>query len=678
MSGGVNMSFKKWIVSSIDKELAKELSVECEVDPIVALIASSRGYCDVYELEQFISDEPYFTDPYLMKDIDIAAEIINTSIENNEKIAVYGDYDCDGVTATSLLVNYFKSRNANCIYYIPDRFDEGYGMNIDAINFLKSENVDLIVTVDNGIVSFEEIDLAKKLGIKVVVTDHHLPQDKLPDADAVVNPHRVDCPSEFKEVCGAEVAFRLICVLEGKEPEELIFDYADILSLGVIADIMPLTLENRSIVKCGIEKIKNDCNSGISALLNIAGINRDSINSSKITFGVCPRINAAGRMGKATRAVELLTTKDTMTALKIVDEIDRDNALRQQIEKTIYNDAVQIIEKENLKYDRVIVVCGENWHHGVLGIVASKITEKYGAPCILISSDDEIASGSGRSVEGFNLFEAISSAKDMLIKFGGHSQAAGITIKTADIENFRKRVNDYANSIDFVAPTLVLDCKLNPSALSLDLAFSLEVLEPFGVGNKTPLFGVFGVKLERITPIGNNKHLRLIFSKNENSFQGLLFGVTPDMFCFDVGDILDLAVTVESNCYKGEYSVSVQIKGIRMNGTDDDTLFNDLCEFNNFSANRDFDCKNLVPTREEIGIIYKYIGDTSPISDKVKYKFLNNIGLGKTLIALKVLTELNLIEENNGKYIKIPTTEKTNLINSNTYKFLLERGGDNA
>lgn len=672
------MGFKKWIVSDIDKELAKELSAECEVDPIVALIASSRGYSDVCELEQFISDEPYFTDPYLMKDIDIAAEIINASISNGEKIAVYGDYDCDGVTATAILINYLKSRNNDCIYYIPDRFDEGYGMNTDAVKYLKDQNVNLIITVDNGIVSFEEIKLAKSLGINVVVTDHHLPQENLPLADAVVNPHRKDCPSEFKEICGAEVAFRLICAIEGKEPEELISQYADILSVGVIADIMPLVLENRSIIKCGIDKIKNDVNLGIASLLNIAGINRDSITSTKIAFGVCPRINAAGRMGKADRAVELLTTNDTMTALKIADEIDRDNASRQQIEKSIFAEAVEIIEKENLKYDRVIVVSGDNWHHGVIGIVASKITEKYGAPTILISSDGEIASGSGRSIDGFNLYDAINSCNDLMIKFGGHSQAAGITIKTEDIKEFRNRINNYALNQDFVAPTLSLDCKLNPSALSLDLAFSLDVLEPFGVGNKIPLFGVFGVKLERITPIGENKHLRLLFTKNNNSFQGLLFGVTPKSFCFEVGDLLDLAVTVEPNCYKGEYSVSVGIKAIRVNGTDDEKLFQDLCSFNDFSAGRDFNALNLTPTREEVGIIYKYIVEHPTNEDKIKYRFINSIGLGKTLVSLKILFELGLIEENGGILTKIPTNAKTNLLNSETYKFLLERSGENA
>lgn len=672
------MGFKKWIVSNVDKQLAKELSYECEVEPIVALIAASRGYSDVCELEQFISDEPVFSDPYQMKDITFAADVINDSINSGKKIAVYGDYDCDGVTATAMLINYLNSRNANCIYYIPDRFAEGYGMNKNAIKYLKEQNVDLIITVDNGIVSFEEIDLANSLGMKVIVTDHHTPKDVLPNAVAIINPHRIDCPSEFKDICGAEVAFRLICVLEGKEPEELIYEFADILAVGVIADVMPLTLENRSIVKCGIDKIKNNANIGISALLNMAGISRDNIDSSKITFSICPRINAAGRMGKADRAVELLITKDKMLALRLADEIDKENALRQQIEKNIISESISIIENNNLMNDRVIIVNGENWHHGVIGIVASKLCEKYGVPAIVISSENGISTGSARSIEGFNIYNAINNCNDILLKFGGHSLAAGITLKTTDINELRKRVNDYAYNMDYVAPTITLDFKLNPSALSLDLAFSLSVLEPYGVGNKTPLFGLFGVKIERITPIGDNKHLRLLFSKNETSFQALLFGATNNTFCFDVGDIVDLAVNVEANCYKGEYSVSVLIKAIRMNETDDSKLFSDLSNYKSYSVGRDFTTENLIPTREEVGKVYNYIGNNPSIEEKIKYKFINDLGIGKTLIALRVLKELSLIEEKNNILYKVTTCEKTNLMNSSTYKDLNERSGYNA
>lgn len=669
---------KKWSVSSFDKALAKELSVECEVDPIVALIASARGYTDPMDLEQFISDEPVFSDPRETADIIKAADIVNAVIEDGGKIAVYGDYDCDGVTATALMYSYLKTRNVDCLYYIPDRFSEGYGMNCDAVKSLSEKGVKLIITVDNGIKSFEEIALANSLGITVVVTDHHLPDETLPDAAAIVNPHRFDCSSTFKEICGAEVAFRLICIMENREPEELIPYFADILALAVLGDIMPLTLENRTIVKYGVEKLKTSPITGLSALLNVAGIEQNSVNSTKISFGLVPRINAAGRMGKADRAVELLVTDNIMTALNIANEIDNENALRQQTEKKIFAEAIEIIENNGFKYDRVIVVCGENWHHGVVGIVASRITEKYGVPAILLSNEDGLAMGSGRSIEGFSLYNAIDACKELLVKFGGHSQAAGITLETAKVDEFRAKINGFARNIEYIAPEIHLDCKLNPSALSVDLAFALKQLEPFGEGNPVPLFGLYDVTLQRITAIGNNKHLRLLFSKENNTFQALLFGVTSENFCFEVGDVVDLAVTVDANLYKGEYSASVQIKAIRMCGTNDNELFTQIIEVNDFFGDKPCNYAHILPTREEVGEVYKFICDKDVMAERVKYVFINKIGYAKTVISLKTLLELGLISETpNNVYSAVKGAPKTALTNAPTYKTLLERSGIN-
>jgi len=547
-------------------------------------------------------------------------------------------------------------------------------MNTDAVKKLASSGVNLIVTVDNGIKSFEEIKLANELGMTVVVTDHHLPDDTLPEAAAIVDPHRKDCPSTFKEICGAEVAFRLICVIENREPEELLPYFADILALAVLGDIMPLTLENRTIVKYGVEKLKNAPLTGLSALLNVAGISQDTINSTRISFGLVPRINAAGRMGKAERAVELLTTENIMTALNIANEIDSENTLRQQTEKMIFEEAVAIIESENLKYDRVIVVGGENWHHGVVGIVASKITDKYGVPAILLSVDGEIATGSGRSVDGFSLYTAIEYNKELLLKFGGHSQAAGITIKTENIETFRKNINAFARNSEYIPPEIHLDCKLNPTALSVDLAFAIKQLEPFGENNNVPLFGLYDVVLERITPIGNNKHLRLLFSKDSNTFQALLFGVTADNFCFSVGDKLDLAVIVDTNLFRGEYSVSVQIKAMRMSGTNEEELFSQIVAVNDFFANFSCDYSLIMPNREEVGEVYKYICEKPVLNEKIVYSFINSLGYAKTVISIQTLLELGLIFKNEkGIFSAVAGAAKTALSNSPTYKKLLER-----
>lgn len=670
------MGYKKWCVAEFDKNLAKSLAEECGVDPIVALIASSRGYTDPMDLEQFLSDEPCFSDPKETADIILAADIINAAIENSVKIAVYGDYDCDGVTATAMFYSYLKKRNADCVYYIPDRFTEGYGMNEEAVKKLHNDGVKLIITVDNGIMSFKEIELANSLSMEVVITDHHQPSDVLPNAAAVVNPHRKDCPSTFKSICGAQVAFRVICVMENCEPEELLPEFADILSVAVIADIMPLTGENRSIVKYGIEKIKNDPLIGIKALLNVAAIQQESVNASKIAFGLSPRINAAGRMGDAARSVELLCADNIMCALVLANEIDGDNANRQNIEKKISEEAIAVIESEGLCYNRVIVAAGEGWHHGVIGIVSARIAEKYGKPTILFSSDGEFSVGSGRSIVGFSLYNAIDSVRDLTVKFGGHESAAGLTIKKEDLPIFRERINNYATQNSKVYPKLMLDCKLKPAALNLDLVYALESLEPFGTDNKQPLFGIFGVTLQRITPIGNNKHLRLLVSKDTTTVQCLLFGVSPDSFCFDIGDTLDLAVTVDKNYYNGEYNVSVQIKALRMSGADDDALFGELYLYYDFMSDLDADYSTILPSRSEVGEIYKFIAKKNVLPDRVKYVFMNSIGIGKTSVALKTLEELGLISlESNGNYKAVQSGEKTNLNNSQTYKKLLERSG---
>lgn len=670
------MGMKKWQIAGFNKMLAKELAVECDIDPIVALIASARGYTDPASLEEFLSDEPCFDDPRNLVDIEKAADIINSYIENGSRIAVYGDYDCDGITSTVLMFSYLKSRGADCVYYIPDRFDEGYGMNTGAVEKLAGEGIKLLITVDNGIACHNEIKRAKELGMSVVVTDHHLPKETLPQADAVVDPHRVDCRSEFKEICGAEVAFKLICVLEEREPEELLPYYSDLLSVALTADVMPLIYENRAIVKYGIEKLKRSPLTGFSALMSVAAIQRDNISAGRIAFGIAPRINAAGRMGSAARAVELLLSDNMLNALGIANEIDDDNSERQRIEKEIFAEASAEIEKKGYFYDRVIVVDGEGWHNGVLGIVASRITERYGCPSIVISRNGDAASGSGRSIEGFSLYDAINAASDTLSKFGGHELAAGISLSSNNIPAFREKINEYASVCDFVPPVLKLDCKLNPSGLTVELAEALKELEPFGQGNPSPLFGVFGVKLERINQIGGGKHLRLIFSKGDNSFQALLFGVTAEQFCFECGDLLDLAVTVSSDIYNGETRLSVQVKALRMNGTDDVRLFGEISCFNDYMAGRQVDAEQLLPSREETGSVYRLIASKPVTGERIKYLTLNTVGYAKCEISLMVLSELGLIQKDGAGFYKITGAgRRTELANSAVYRNLLKRSG---
>lgn len=666
------MSVKKWIVGNPDREKAKLLAEECDIDPFAALVAVGRGIDNEGELELLMSDEPILCDPLELADIKVAAQFINKAIRDGVKIAVFGDYDCDGVVATSLLYDYLIGRGADVVAYIPDRIDEGYGMNCEAVDKLKAQDVKLIITVDNGISCASEIAYAKSLGIDTVVTDHHLPPDELPDAIAIVDPHRRDCPSSFKEICGAEVAFKLACALDDKEPEQMLYRYADILAVATIGDVMPLVNENRSIVKAGIRKIKSSSNVGIAAILNMAGVDRNSIDAGKISFGIVPRINAAGRMGSAYRAFELLTSKNTMDALKMAGPIDDDNVRRQQIEKDIFVSAVKMIESEDYQHNRVIVVCGENWHFGVLGIVASRICERYGKPTIVLSNENGVAHGSGRSFSGFHLYDAINSCSDVLIKYGGHELAAGVSVKLENVDLFRKKINEYALSVKPSFPSLNIDFRLNPAGMSVDMAFAIKTLEPFGMGNPTPVFGIFGVTLEKITAIGGGKHIKLLCRKNGNAFQALLFGVTPEQFCFVLGDVIDLAVTLDTNLYQGQYNLSVQVKAVKMSDVDQDEFFKQKAQYDDFISGNNTDFADVFPDRAEVGGIYKMINASPMKFERLKY-INTQIGYAKTQIALKTLCELGLVSNNNGILANNNLQQKTDLMNSDTYKKLYER-----
>ena len=663
------MAMKKWIVEKSDRTLAKELAAECDADPIVALIAAQRGYSDPTDFEQFLSDEPCFSEPRELIDIEKAAALIEREIAENTKMAVFGDYDCDGVVATAILTHYLRGRDADCSYYIPNRFHEGYGMTAEAVEALHQAGVELIITVDNGISCHEAALKAKSLGMRLVITDHHLPKETLPEADAIVDPHRQDCPSTFKEICGAQVAFALICVLENKEPEELIPYYADILSLAVVADIMPLTLENRCIVKYGVDKLIHSPAIGLSALVSVAGLDRSHLKAGNIAFGLAPRINAAGRMGDASRAVELLLSDSMSKALEIATVLDDENASRQKQEKEIFESAKKVIELNGYQYDRILVVEGENWHPGVIGIVAARLVERYGKPAIVISVEEDTAVGSARSIEGFPIFDIISGVSELLIKFGGHASAAGLSLDKDRIADFREKINDLAYELPFQPPVLQLSCKLTPAALSLDLAESLSQLEPFGTGNPVPLFGLYGIELIRIDSIGKGKHLRLIFSKGENSFQALLFGVSKEAFCFETGDLLDAAVTLSVDSYNGTKSLTVQIKALRLCGEPED-LFDEMDRFYRLMSGREEDFRSLLATRSQIGEIYKYITEMPRLEDKIKYHFLNSFGYGKTMASLAVLRELGLVTFENATYTATKNPQKNELKNSEIYRRL--------
>ncbi len=658
------MAYKKWVVSDVDKPTASALAEQTGADPFVTLIALSRGFTTPEELELFLSAEPMLSSPYDIPNMAAAAEYVNTAIESGKKIAVLGDYDCDGITSTALLYSYLLERGANAVYYIPNRFSDGYGMSFDCVDTLKKQEVDLIITVDNGISAVEEIDYAKNLGIETVVTDHHLPPEVLPNAIALVNPHLSGSSCEFKDVSGVMVAFKLVCALSGKEPEELLNQYADLLAIGLVADIMPLLDENRVAVREGIKAINTTKKMGILALLNSAGIGKGSLTAGKIAFGLSPRINAAGRMGSAEPALKLLLSNNFNEANTLAEFIETQNKLRQATEQEIYEQAIKIIEQNGYNYDRVIVVCGKDWHHGVLGIVAAKITEKYGKPSILLSSEENgFASGSGRSIEGFSLYNALKECEHLLYKFGGHNLAAGLTIEDSQVEELRICINNYAKSMPLVFPVLKLDCKLNPAAISLDIVEALKDLEPFGAANPTPVFAIYNLEILRVSSIGG-KHTKLLLGRDKVSLNAIAFGVPEGAFPFNVGDIIDIAVTLDINEYLGKQSVSVIIKGFRKSGVNQDKMFNDIALYNNFKLGETTSAAK--PTREEIGMVYRFIKE-NVTEETVRQRFIDTLGFFKTAVAIDVLKELDLVKTQNiGSvcYLKLNQGKRANLADS--------------
>ena len=673
------MNRKKWVVSQCNRDVAATIAENCGVDPFAAYLLCSRGMTDEFEIESFLYDADLI-DPYTLPDMEKAVSRISSAIENNEKITVFGDFDADGVTSTALLYLYLSSRNAAVDYYIPDRTSEGYGMNLAAVDILKERGTNLIITVDNGISAIEEIAYANTLGIDVVVTDHHRVGDILPDAIAVVDPHREDCLCEFTEWAGVGVAFKLICALEDSEGYDLLEQYGDIVALGTVADIVPLKGENRIIVRSGVAFMNAALNDGtlrkgLKALLQVSG-SGNTLDSSVMAYRIAPRINAAGRMGSAQRALKLLLCKDDATARELAEEISDANAERQSTETKITESAIEYIENNpGIKYGRILVVDGDDWHQGVIGIVASRLVEKYGKPCIVISKNGTSARGSGRSINGFSLYDAFSYCSSVLEQFGGHTLAAGMSIDSDKIDEFRAKINEYAHSIPVAVPVLNIDCKLNPANLSLDVLSSLELLEPFGAGNPQPVFGLYNMEITSLQPVGSGKHMRINVRKKSTTLSVIMFSVATEEFPYKAGDVVDIAVKLDSNEYQGKKQLSVQAKAIKFSETDDDKIISSLHSYESFCEGSELsseDKESLGLNRDFCGKIYRYIRSNNGwnYSAEILCKRLKlpEEKVAGCSIALDVLTELGIIIHKDGRYILPVEDVKSALENSDIFR----------
>ncbi len=667
---------KQWSVAKLNKELASSLAQDCCVPPFLAMLLSTRGFDTAEKIRSFLSQDVCIADPFEIKDMDKAAERIISAVENFEKICVYGDYDADGVTSTALLYSYLQTVGADVMYYIPSRENEGYGLNNNAVDCLKENGVKLIVTVDNGVAAVNEAEYVKSLGIDLVITDHHTPPDVLPDACAVVDLHRADCNSDFKFLSGVGVAFKLVMALEGEyaDVESLLDNYADLICIGTIGDIVSLTGENRAFVKRGLSLIENSDRPGIRALLGVSGLSGKPLNCSSVSFGIVPRINAAGRLGLSGDCVTLLLSEDPKQCDEIARRLNDDNIKRKEIEKNILQDIDALIARRpRVVMDKIIVIDGDNWHQGVIGIVASRIKDIYGKPVIIITRNGEEAKGSGRSVEGFSLCDAVFACGGILTHCGGHPMAVGLSLKSEDIDLFRRKINEQAARI-MPYDSLNIDCKLNPAALDISLAKTVSCLEPCGAGNPKPLFGLYNMKIRDIIPLKDGKYIKLNLTRDSCGVSVLSFKYSYDEFPYKKGDAVDLAVTITVNEYKGRDSLSLLLQDIKSSGRENNSLIDSQRLFESFCSGEYIakeSLRELYPTRDDFALVYRFIRSGKGFDYSVE-NLCGRLGyavtIGKLRVVLEAMNELGLIKINEGiksagiKYIE--TTGKVDLAGS--------------
>ena len=670
------MSFLRWKFRELNRLAAKDLAAELDVDEFISLIASSRGYNEPDLLEEFLSDEAFFSYDYsVMADLILGAEKIREEIKNETKITVYGDYDCDGITSTALLYKVLKSLNAKVDYYIPSRSEEGYGMNKDSVKYLYNKGTRLIITVDNGISAIEEIEYANSLGMTVIVSDHHLPSEVLPNAYAVIDPKRKDDIYPFKDLAGVGVAYFLAVAIMGVEPEELLEDYGYLACIGTVADICSLTGDNRVFVKAGLKCLnsQNENSVAINMLVQKAGGTPYNISTSNLSFLIAPRINAAGRMDTASISMELLLQKDQFVLQETAKKLNELNENRQQTEAEIIENAKKSIFKNNLQHDRIIVAAGEGWHEGVVGIAASKLAEFFGKPVVLLNIKGETASGSSRSVSGFSIFDAINSARDLLIKFGGHTAAAGLTLKTENIEAFRKSINEYAKNFPRPCNEILIDCKLNPKAIDVDFIENLSLLEPYGVGNPTPIFALMNMEICKIEALSAGKHTKITARKDGEYYKLLCFSQKYNSFTFFVGAKIDVAVNLSINEWQGKQFPSIVVKDIRLtNINEEEVLFDlDLLDRYKLGALKVGDKEKLLPTREECGAVFRMVLKDTP--KELIFNKCTELNNAKINLIIEALLEIGVLTKSDQDELLNVSGIKANLENSQTLNNL--KGG---
>ncbi len=739
---------RRWRVDTSARDnpdAVRALEDELGLCRLTAALLYSRGYRTPEAATAFLRrDDECFHDPFLLPDMDKAVERVTAAINAGERVMIYGDYDVDGVTSVATLFLYLRSKGVPVDYYIPERTSEGYGMNEGAVRRIAAGGTSLIITVDTGITAVEEIALAASLGVDTVITDHHECHGELPPAVAAVNPHRPDSVYPFAELAGVGVAFKLICAIEqllapddDRYLHRMCAEYADLVTVGTVADVMPLTDENRLIVSVGLGLLERGSRIGFDALIRAAaldgksgksggsngngenggsgsGRNQNSgcgeerhLTASSIGFGIAPRMNAAGRIRSASIAEELLLTEDRGVANEIAARLCDINRERQELENAMSEEAFRIIEQtHDFARDRVIVLAGESWHHGVIGIVASRVTDRYGLPSILISfdggrvtsgmSDGDIGKGSGRSIHGLDLSAALASCSDLLVRFGGHEMAAGLTLRRGDLDEFRRRINEYAaehlRKEDLVA-VIDSDGETEAADLTVQAVKQLALLEPYGTANPTPVFAMRGATVADIRAIGGGKHTSMTLESDGIALGAVMFRNTPEELGLVRGDRADLLFSPSINEFRGNTRVQLMLRDIRHCAEERARRRTLTAEYGRVAENPDMLIpRELLPSRDDFKRVYLYIkrrlGEQPSASVNIYRLAARSLGDGpreyiKLRFILAILVQTGIISysavpdysvDGGGLYIELGETDgKVDLCASQIYKSLEAR-----
>ena len=681
-NGGVSSLLKRWKIGNPDSKKAALLRQQGSITQLCAEVLVSRGIESVAAADEKLSITE-LSDPFLLKDMQKAAERILAAVDSGERICVYGDYDCDGVTATVMLTDWLLCAGAEAEWYIPTR-REGYGMRAEQIRELHENGVSLIITVDNGISAVEEAELIKELGMELIITDHHRAGDTLPDACAIVDPFRPDCTSPFKTICGAVVVLKLIAALDGGDWEPVLEQFGDLAALATIADVMPLEGENRFIVQRGLQLLANTERMGLLALMAVSGMEEGKpVTAQNAAFQLIPRINAAGRFASASIAAKLLLTDDPDEAQLLAGQIHALNDDRRATEQTITDEIYDEIRRNpKLLHERVLVFAGESWHHGVIGIVAARLTERFGKPCFLMSAEQDGYRGSARSFGEFSVFECLKSCEPLLLRYGGHMGAGGFTVSAENKDAFIRALQAYAKEHHPVMPVMTVRAEraIEPQMLTPENVAGLSVLEPFGAGNPKPLFVLCGVTVTELVPLSGGVHTKLRLRCGNLAQEALMFRIRPEETGIAAGMTLDLMISADVREYMGRPSLTLRVEDFRRSEQAQEQAIAAQAAYEAYCRGEALPSpayyQRMCPHRKDLVAVYQLV-QRAPMTVSQICETLQSSGMNRCRARMiaDIFSELGLLRYDavNDTLSRVEHPQKRELTDSEAYRKILAR-----